>query len=150
MVVRLVEHCHQWRCLTAGDEVPAAQVADHRQAGALGYLGGVAQLKGAQGAPGAVHPVVERLAVQHRQVSLPGGKFVSGRYEGIGVSTAELCVQLAQLAGAGMAGRQSRDATSMPSTGVPDMQPSTRARRGCEYATILEPAMENSNMGRRP
>ena len=37
----------------------------------------------------------------------------------------------------------------MPSTEVPDMQPSTRARRGdsgCEYATTLELVTENSNM----
>src|SRR5258707_1036409 len=36
---------------------------------------------------------------------------------------------------------------SMPSTDVPDMQPSTRARRGCEYATTLDLMPENSNSG---
>src|SRR5580658_4591028 len=39
---------------------------------------------------------------------------------------------------------RSAQATSMPSTEVPDMQPSTLARR--EYATILELTTKNSNM----
>src|ERR1700683_4311669 len=38
----------------------------------------------------------------------------------------------------------------MPSTDVPDMQPSTVARRSCEYATIRGLTTENSNMTPSP
>jgi hypothetical protein len=59
-----VEHRDQRRALTASGHVPAAQIANDRQAEAFGHRRGVAQLQRAQGAAGVVDPVVERLPVQ--------------------------------------------------------------------------------------
>ncbi len=105
----LVEQGHQGSALAACGDIAAPQIGDHRHAEALGNDTRVAKLKGAEGAAGAVDPVIERLAVQDREVGPAAREVVAGSHEGGSIGVSELGVQLAELAGARQAWRHRRD-----------------------------------------